>query len=119
MNMCRDSEETIVHFFCECEYATKLWNDIKQNIFENNNDIIKNFSNFNILFNIGENICVNKIFTIAKYYMYIARCQDKKVTYKDFFSYLKNVYYMEKALALSKGKIEHHNTIWLCITKLF
>ena len=31
--ICRESEETIVHFFCECEYATKLWNDIKQNIF--------------------------------------------------------------------------------------
>ena len=77
--------ETIVHFFCECEYATKLWNDIKHNSFENNNDIIKNFSNFNILFNIGENIRVNKIFTIAKYYMYIARCQDKKFFTK-FFS---------------------------------
>ena len=51
--------------------------------------------------------------------MYIARCQDKKVTYKDLFSYLKNVYYKEKVLALSKGKIEHHNTIWSCIIKLF
>ena len=41
------------------------------------------FDNFNIIFNIRRNICVNKVVLIAKHFIYVSRCKGNSITFKD------------------------------------
>ena len=117
--LCGSDTETMVHLFCNCIKVSVLWEKIKIDLFDNNEDILPFFDNYNIMFNICKDKCINKITILAKYYIYISRCNGDYITYNAFFSYLKQSYCIEKRIALNKGKLSVHNNIWSNIIHKF
>ena len=108
---CGQEIETEIHFFCTCSKAELLWASIIKYL-----DINISVSNYDKIFCNSNNSSLNKILVIVKHYMYTARCKGETFLFSRFLNYLKDVYQVEKTIALSRGKLNVHRIMWSCIS---
>ena len=99
--LCKETVETIVHLFFECEKATYLWNELHRRIL----DVIHvdvNFTLKTVLFGERSYTCnkpINIILLATKQYLYICSKKEKNPNIMELLFVLHQKYEVEKLVA--------------------
>ena len=110
---CNKEKETVLHFYCECEYAQKLWSEVQTFIYKRTGEQIT-LTSQNIIFgNLSPTNPVANIIVLAtKSLLYSYRCSNKVCTIKNIRNYIYECENLERFNAIKKGKLYYHNKKW-------
>ena len=118
-SLCKETVETIVHLFFECEKATYLWNDFHYKILYvihvDVNFTLKTELFGEISHSITCNKLINRILLATKQYLYICSKKEKNPNIMELFFVLHQKYEVEKLVAyknLNSRKIHKNLGIW-------
>ena len=111
---CNKQKESVFHFFCECEYAQKLWSEVNNfclDEFKESFDI----NPLTILFgeaNKDSRIVTNLVVMATKCLMYSFRCQKKKCTISNVRQFIFECEKYELYKAIKDEKKKLHDYKW-------
>ena len=111
---CEVHKESIVHFFCECEYTKNIWKQITQFI-KNKHQCEIQLTASNIIFNqIVEQIdhFANLTCLITKMKIYVNKCLKKKTTVKEIIDEIDFIKNMEYRNIKTKTALKKFNNKW-------
>ena len=112
--LCKETKETITHFFLECYHAKKIWKKLATYLKDTYSlDIKWNF--FNIItaqVNMKENLCVNAICMIAKQKMYASKCIGTQCKAESIINEFEFIHEMEHKKVLRTNNTKRYNKTW-------
>ena len=117
---CNNSEETIMHIFCNCPFVNMIWSKFEEWVFNKANIKIK-LTNQNKLFGLigSQNKALNCILIILRKEVFTAKCKNQVPSFEKIFSSVKNYYDMEKYIARTSLKENLFKKKWLHLKKCF
>ena len=95
---CRESPETIIHFFYQCPVSVQLWHDFKD-VLQPNIDIEEYLNEFDVILGMKENDLINLLFLKVKYYLYACKYRDTTPNITGLMRVVKLEYNVEKQIA--------------------
>ena len=105
---CKKEKETISHILVNCQYATKIWDMVKQLI----NDKTTNYNEYTIIFNKGNLPALSFIILFTKFYLYKQRCTENKPEQNGYKKYFQEMYEIEEYNAQITNKSDQHKRKW-------
>ena len=112
--LCKETVETIVHLFFECEKATYLWNELHHRIL----DVIHvdvNFTLKTVLFGERSYTCnkpINIILLATKQYLYTCSKKEKNPNIMELLFVLHQKYVVEKLVAYKNLNSRKFTKTW-------
>jgi len=100
---CGKHEETIEHLFYDCQSIFRFWLEFSRRM---PNEF--NFTTFltrkNVLLgNSQQPPILNHVCMLGKRYIYVTRCKKQQLSVVNFINVLKNIYWVEKTIAMSNN----------------
>ena len=119
-SFCHTQCETLIHFFCECNFSSNIWSELEKLIFAKTGFKIK-FTKENILFGFkgSNNNAFNCLSIVVKRTLYNNKLQNKIPYFSQFISSITNYYRKEKYIAMSKCREDKFKEKWIILSKLF
>ena len=121
-NICKESEETIVHLFCECPKIITLWENITTWI-RNKLNITITLSSLEIIlgYQHRNNYMkpLNTIILVTKAYIFWCTQKNKDPIIADLLTRIETTYTEQNTIALKTNKINEFNKAWLNWKRLF
>ena len=111
-SLCNEEEETLIHYFYECEVTHQFWRQVLQWIKEQCS-IEVNFSKIEILFGFETSGLAFWwfLFLIAKYYLFL--CRDKEWPNLGNFKHMvQEIKSIEYNIAIKNEKLNKHQKKW-------
>ena len=112
---CNNFPETILHFLCECEKVSPLWDELCF-LINNVSGESFNFSNFEKMFGVTDlsehDVCINFLFLCLKFYLHRCKFQQTNPSFVAFLNFVKIKRNSEYKIAGSKGKLRQHFKKW-------
>ena len=109
-SFCEIHDETLRHLFFDCEVTQEIWEWFKTHVLE---DVT--FKSV-LLSNMGVTI-LNVLSLIAKHYIYVSKCENKRPRIQGFKEYVKYYIKLEKEVAKMKDKQKVHEEKWKYINE--
>ena len=114
---CNQEEQTLDHLFFECNYVSKLWNDLTEDLKSkcahcDNLRLSKEFILFGTTGTFFSDKAFDKIILLVKFYIYICKLENSLPTYDRFVAYLKKRVNIEKYMAKTQNATERFNDMW-------
>ena len=113
---CKGDVETVDHLFVSCIYVKLLWDKIVSELLLPYG--IHNIPTENVILGFykdeqnGGQSLPNHIIFSATYFIYKCKLMQKIPNWYDFKFKLKDLEYIERQIAMRKGKLDHHNRKW-------
>ena len=118
---CKDSQETLIHIFCNCEISKQLWKEVEKWITHATCIPIK-FSPEEILFgylNPDNFYPINTIVLVTKTYIFTKSRNALPLDIFELKNKIKQVYEEQQYLALMDMKQERFNKTWTILKNIF
>ena len=110
---CQEEIETIVHLFLECEVIKQFWLQIEEWLYQINNTRIHIQPIEIILGKINiENKLYDLIYLACKHYIYSCRCTHTFPTLRDCVNKIRQLYELEKQIAIKHDNIQYFDLKW-------
>lgn len=115
---CQNQKEHTVHLFVDCNYVSKLWEQLRLWLHDelgltHISDL--NWSTRNIMFNMVHPIAnhvINFLILITKQYIYKQRCLTQKLNIEQLIYEIEMVQKIEYNLAFEGGRLAKHYNKW-------
>ena len=117
---CQNSDETLIHIFCDCPYTEKIWLELEKWVDTKTGFKIK-FTNENKLFGLlgMHNAALNCIMIIVRREIYFAKCKNQILSFEKMLLMAKMYYDMEKYIARTNQKEKNFDKKWYLFRKCF
>ena len=118
-SFCKNSQESLVHLFVECDHVQAIWKQFCTLTEEKYRIKITEITSTRIIFNRLEaknsknHRLANFLCLIIKQYIYRQRCQKKQLRFIEIEGIIRHMEAMEKYIATKNYKIETHNRKWM------
>jgi len=114
-SFCSSEEETLEHLLFRCTVVESFWTSL-QNYFAHHDLYYKKLKEVDVIFGITEQmenqILINHILLLAKYYIYKCSLNDWSPNLNVFLKRLKTIYKIELKIATYKNKLSFHYGKW-------
>lgn len=118
-DFCLMSTDSNKHMFWECNIVQPFWSEIKQLLQSRRLELISNLSYENISFcnannanSSKEEIVINFIILLAKYFIFKCKCNSTAPSFNMFNIYLNQTIKIEETIATIKDKMEMFDNKW-------
>ena len=117
---CKNSEESILHVYCFCQYSNVIWSKLERLIQDSTGEKIT-LSNQNKLFGFRgrNNNALNCILIVVRREIYAAKLQNKLPLFEQIIAAVRRYYEMEKYIFQSNIKERKFLKKWFLLRKLF
>ena len=112
-SFCLLEKETIFHLFCDCDFVKSFWEQFKNWICTNAEDISLN--NFEIIFGKVKNkkySCLNLLITLAKYHIYKQKFKNSRPLFFNFKLEIQYYYKLEKFIYKKNNREREFTIKW-------
>ena len=113
-SFCDSAKETLMHFFVECPQVEIMWSQLSDYISQHSGKSIQVTKATILLNTVDKNASniANFLALLLKQYLYRQRCGKKRLQFKEFIAYVKEVEHTEKYIAIKNNKLSKHAKKW-------
>ena len=117
---CNNSDETIIHVFCFCNYSNEVWSKLEFWIFRNTGERIK-LTNQNKLFGFcgSNNNALNCVLMVVRQEIFSAKLRNQLPSFDIILSAVKRYYEMEKYIYQTNLRENKLKKKWFHFRKCF